>query len=135
MFQSTPRSVTLLLLLAGVTIAVAAIAAQKPKQDPKAEALARGKYLVHNVGMCVDCHGQDLKGGLIPFKPTVEMPWAAAAPGIRGDMTLKYSEAQFVKLLSTGKVEGFTPPRPPMPPYKMTTQDAKAVVAYLRSLK
>jgi hypothetical protein len=38
------------------------------------------------------------------------------------------------RLLQTGKSARGYVPRPPMPPFRMTQEDAAAVVAYLKSL-
>ncbi len=108
-----------------------------------ADPLARGKYLVENVGMCQDCHtpmtptGPDparwLQGAELPFAPTVPLPaWASAAPAIAGLPSLEDDEA--LALLTTGALPGGTTLRPPMPHYRFNQDDARAVVAYLRSL-
>jgi len=46
----------------------------------------------------------------------------------------RWGQAVLVKLLSTGLGPG-SPADPPMPTYKMTEDDAQAVVEYLKSLK
>jgi mono/diheme cytochrome c family protein len=102
----------------------------------------RGRYLVEQVGLCIDCHcprdekGEPLpekwlQGAPIPFNPTIPMPWAAAAPPIAG--LPQMSDEQAVHFLQTGELPGGRRPRPPMPPYRMSEQDAKDVVAYLRN--
>ena len=106
--------------------------------------VARGKYLVTQVGMCVDCHSpRDQKGQLIEekalqgapimFNPAVEMPWAGTAPPIAG--MDGWSDAQAIKFFTTGVDKDGKQPRPPMPPYRFSKSDATAVLAYLRSLK
>lgn len=113
--------------------------------DPQSRQLARGKYLVENVGLCADCHtprgergefdrARWLQGSRLDFKPTVPMPaWAEASLPIAGLPTL--SEADAVQLLETGATHGGRRPRPPMPEFRFTREDAEAVVAYLKSLK
>ena len=112
--------------------------------DPSAK-VARGKYLVENVGMCADCHSPRgpggafdqsrwLQGAPLGFAATVPMPaWAEVAPPIAG--LHNYTDEQAVAFLSTGKTISGQPLRPPMPQYRFNTEDAEAVVAYLRSLK
>jgi mono/diheme cytochrome c family protein len=112
--------------------------------DPAAK-LARGKYLVENVGMCADCHtprgpggvfdqSRWLQGSVLGFAPTVPMPaWAEAAPPIAG--LPAYTDEQALAFLTTGKTISGQPLRPPMPPYRFNTEDAEAVLVYLRSLK
>jgi mono/diheme cytochrome c family protein len=117
--------------------------AEKPL-DPAAKA-ARGQYLVEKVGMCADCHsprgpggvfdrGHWLQGAPLGFAPTVPMPaWAAQAPAIAG--LANYTDEQAVALLTAGQTIHGQPLRPPMPEYRFTTNDAEAIVAYLRSLR
>jgi mono/diheme cytochrome c family protein len=107
------------------------------------QSLARGKYLVENVGMCADCHspmgplGPDparfLQGAELVFTPTVPLPaWATTAPAIAGLPSLEDDEA--IALLTTAALPNGTQMRPPMPHYRFSGDDAVAVVAYLRSL-
>jgi mono/diheme cytochrome c family protein len=112
--------------------------------DPAAK-LARGKYLVEHVGMCADCHtprgpggvfdeSRSLKGAPLGFAPTVPMPaWAGYAPPIAG--LHNYTDEQALAFLTTGKTIHGQPLRPPMPPYRFSSEDADAVLVYLRSLK
>lgn len=103
----------------------------------------RGRYLVEKLGLCIDCHnprnekGEFVKerwlhGSPIPFTPTVPMPWAPVSPPIAGLPTL--DDAQAIHFLRTGELPNGRVPRPPMPPYRMSEEDARDVVAHLRSL-
>jgi mono/diheme cytochrome c family protein len=124
--------------------AVAVAAEPAPKSKPSPAQVARGKYLVERVGMCADCHSpRDQKGEFIrerwlqgselDFKATVPMPkWAAVAPPIAG--LPGWSDANAVTFLMTGKEPNGETADPPMPQFRMTREDATAVVAYLRSL-
>ena len=115
--------------------------ASKPSTPAVVE---RGRYLVEQIGMCADCHtprmqtgefdrSRWLMGAPILFTPSVPMPaWAPAAPTIAGLETFTDEEA--VRFLSTGLTQTDDHARPPMPEYRMSEDDAKAVVAYLRSL-
>jgi mono/diheme cytochrome c family protein len=104
--------------------------------------LARGKYLVENVAMCGECHSSRkekgeivalLQGSDLPFQPTVPIPgWTTKAPAISGKSA--WSDADVVALLSTGETTRGIRARPPMPGFRLTRQDALAVVAYLKSL-
>lgn len=104
---------------------------------------ARGEYLATRVGMCHDCHtprgaqGEFLRekwlhGSVLPFAPTVAMPWTPAAPMIAGLPTL--TDAQAVSFLTTGELPGGRKPRPPMPEFRFNGRDAADLVAYLRGL-
>ncbi len=105
--------------------------------------LVRGRYLVENVGLCADCHtprnekgqfvrDQWLKGAALPFQPMVPMPWSPAAPPIAGLPSM--TEEQAIAFMRTSKRPDGTTPRPPMPEFRFNEEDAKAVVAYLKSL-
>jgi mono/diheme cytochrome c family protein len=107
--------------------------------------IARGKYLVDDAGKCGDCHtpfnekGEPdqtkyLKGSVLAFKPTIPMPvWADQAPPIEGLRML--DEKAAVHFLMTATLADGKPARPPMPTYRFNEEDAKAIVAYLKSLK
>lgn len=110
-----------------------------------AATVARGRYLVEQVGMCSDCHsardpkGQIVKatalqGSQLAFKPLVEMPWADVAPGIAG-MPSGWTKPQLVTFLQSGKRPDGSMPRPPMPEFRFNKADATAVADYLASLK
>ncbi len=103
----------------------------------------RGRYLAHDVALCIDCHsprdekgqfieGKHLTGAALGFTATVPMPWAPAAPAIAG--LENFTAEQAVKFLMTGERPSNVPVLPPMPAYRMSKADAEAVVAYLKSL-
>lgn len=105
--------------------------------------IARGRYLVEGIGLCADCHtprnekgefvmAQWLRGAPIGFTPAMPMPWAPAAPPIAGLPSLAAEDA--VKFLMEGKRPDGTMPRPPMPAYRLNEADARAMVAYLKSI-
>ncbi len=105
--------------------------------------IKRGAYLVNDVARCGDCHtprnakGQldltrHLQGANMWFTPNIKGRggWENRAPDItasgRGG---RWTEARMIKFLSTGQQSD-----PPMPAYRLTADDARAVTAYLRSL-
>jgi mono/diheme cytochrome c family protein len=106
--------------------------------------IARGKYLVNNVGMCGDCHtptdkkghpikAQHLKGAALLFEPIAKIPsWIPVAPGIAG---LTWTDEQAIEFFTTGKRPNGTMAAPPMPQLRLNKADAAAVTAYLKSLK
>lgn len=123
-------------LLAAACVAAAMIYGAASLKAAAARDVARGKYLVHNVAMCVDCHGPDLKGAALPFKAAdPKMPFVSVAPSLRGAALKHYSEADLARALSTGKRPQGSPFLPPMPHYRMNSTDAAAVAAYIKSLK
>jgi mono/diheme cytochrome c family protein len=106
---------------------------------------ARGKYLVEGVAMCGQCHtprdgdgnldrSKWLQGAPVPWSPGNGgmNNWPMIAPRIGGNPPA--SDADMVKLLTTGIWTSGKPLRFPMMPFRMSEADAKAVVAYLKSV-
>jgi len=133
-----------LLLLAGLLLATAGLRAESPVAASGNEALiARGRYLVEGIGLCADCHtprnergefvtGHWLRGAMIGFIPAVPMPvWAPVAPPIAGLPSMTAEQA--VHFLMEGTRPDGSQPRPPMPSYRLKAEDARAMVAYLKS--
>jgi len=114
-----------------------------PSRD---DAVAYGKYIVHSVSMCTDCHSprdergafieaKHLTGSPLGFKPVVEMPWMPMAPRLAG-LPDGYTAEDLIRYLMTGeRPNGMPGTLPPMPEYRMARADAEAVTAYLASLK
>lgn len=131
------------LLLTATLLATATAASAST--EARADAVTRGRYLVENVIGCADCHSQrdqrgqivaatHLMGTTLPFAPTVPMPaWGAVTPSIV-DLP-GYTDEQAVTLFTQGTKPDGQMPRPPMPQFRLNEDDARAVVAYLRSLK
>jgi hypothetical protein len=118
---------------------------QKPKSHgSSAVTLARGKYLVEDVGLCGDCHtphnekGEPVKekylqGASLDFKPTAPVPvWADQASNIAG--LPGWDRDAAIRFMMTGLAYNGLPSRPPMPQFRFNLQDAQAIVAYLQSL-
>ena len=107
--------------------------------------IERGRYIVEAVAMCERCHtARDengnpdrahwLLGGPVQTRPTyTESKWAQVEPRIGG--APPGTDADFIKLMTTGISRTGSPPNPPMPPFRMTRDDARAVLAYLKSLR
>lgn len=108
--------------------------------------IEHGRYITHNVAMCVECHSpRDGKGNIIESQafygapvpvgaPSWASDWAIIAPRNRG--LPGYDDAQAMRLLTEGAIgRDGKQLRPPMPRFHMTKQDAADVIAYLRSLK
>ena len=139
---------------AWAAIAVLASVAASRTWSPTAEAqqkaggdaqalVKRGDYLVNQVARCGDCHTprdargrldmtRHLRGARMWFTPKDNAKeWSDKAPDITATGKAgKWTEERMIKFLSTGKESD-----PPMPAYKMTVEDAKAVTAYLRSFR
>jgi mono/diheme cytochrome c family protein len=106
--------------------------------------IERGKYIVESVAMCERCHtprdehGNAIKsmwlmGGPVQMMQTYPTPtFAEREPRIAG--APPGTDEEFITLLTTGISRTGAPPKLPMPPFRMTRQDAEAVLAYLKSL-
>ena len=116
------------------------------KQAADTELVRRGKYIVDQVALCVECHtprdengslkvSDYLRGAPIPVKspPYPQMKWALKAPAIAG--LPGYTEEQSIRLLMDGLTRDGRKPDPPMPQFRLNRSDAEAVVAYLKSLR
>ena len=136
------KSLTSLTLL-GLS-AAAALVLTGCDREAASDPVARGRHIVENVAMCVDCHtphlpdgrldpDKTLQGAVLPFAATVPMPWGPSAPAIAGLPTYPDDESA-IKFLMTGQTNHGVAPRPPMPGYRLSREEAEAVVAYLRSV-
>jgi mono/diheme cytochrome c family protein len=122
---------------------VAAPAAQAGKAADAGQ-IERGRYLAEEVARCSECHTpRDAQGNLdrdrwlagattwiSPVRPTPN--WAARAPGLAG--LGSYTNAQAERILEQGTGPEGEVLRPPMHTYHLNREDARAIIAYLRSL-
>ena len=137
-------SLTLSLLSPARSAEAQATAPQAKPQAATTGGIARGEYLANRVAMCVQCHSArdasgaitdstKFRGGAIPFKsPWPASEWAYQAPTLAG--LPGFTDEQIVEILTLGRATGRQTPRSPMPPFRMSPEDAKAIAAYLRSL-
>ncbi len=133
-------------ILIFLVLAVIGVGQVKRGESGKASGnVEHGKYIVQNVANCIQCHSprdangallmdQLLMGAPIPLQsPFPNQQWAYHAPRIAG--MPGYSEEEGIRLLTQGITRNGQPPRPPMLQFRMTEQDARDVVAYLKSLQ
>ena len=138
------------LVLAGATVIGQQRNAAPVAAAPQAAAAAiprgnvdHGRYLVENVVMCFECHstrddrgniaqGTKFLGGPMPIRPPWPGDWPTTIPRIAG--LPGYTDEQAIRLLTQGAIKrDGTQLRRPMPPFRMTPQDAADVIAYLRT--
>jgi len=125
--------------------------AEKIEMTP--ERIARGRYVVEHVSDCLGCHSDHLSKFSTPVKPGSEgeggyifdeklgFPGVVAAQNITPDEQFglgKWSDGEILRAIREG-VDRVGDPLFPMMPYEhfrmMSDDDAKAVVAYVRTLK
>jgi mono/diheme cytochrome c family protein len=128
-------------------VAVSSNAFQKrfalPAPPTKSE-IERGRYLVEEVAKCAECHTPRkpegeldgaawLRGAPIWVRPVAPITdWADHAPALAG--LPGFTDAQAEKVMEDGTGPNGEPLRSPMLTYHMSPADARAIVAYLRSL-
>lgn len=106
--------------------------------------LEQGRYIVHHVAKCIECHSPRnsrgeidqsrlLQGAPIPVESPFRSQWAFQAPAIAG--LPGWNSDEVVHILATGKRFSGHQPRSPMPQYRLSEADAEAVAAYLESLR
>ncbi len=121
--------------------------AKKARRPDAGDLLKHGDYLVNRALLCADCHtpqddqGQPdrtrmLRGTTLPIQPKKEMKkWADKSPDITGSgLAGQWSEEQMVHFLETGADPDGMKARPPMPAFRLSARDARAVAVYLKSL-
>ncbi len=140
---------TLLGLMASACVLAlaSACAPQQPAAPTNEQLVERGQYLVTAIGGCNDCHtpqtptGPDmahaLQGAPLGFElvPALQghVPWVAVAPPIAGG-PVNWSDEQFATFLQTGVRPDGSHPNPPMPAFRLNADDARAVVAYIKTV-
>jgi mono/diheme cytochrome c family protein len=137
-------SAAVVVLLASVSLAFGQKARSADHQTSDSGE-ARGKYIVENLSRCGQCHTPHdgagnadrshwLQGAPVWLKSAEPVEdWPLQAPRIAG--VLPGTDEEVIKLLTTGIWKTGAPLRAPMPEFRMTTQDAEAVVAYLKSVQ
>jgi len=111
---------------------------------PPTDEAARGQYLVEEVARCSECHTpRDASGNLkaeswlqgapIWIKPIAPiLNWADQAPPL--DSLPSFTDAQMENVLEKGLGPNGETLRPPMHTYHMHREDARVIIAYLKSL-
>jgi mono/diheme cytochrome c family protein len=136
------KRILLICFVIGVALAAAITVTG---QDPK---IARGKYLVEEVGRCQECHTPKapngdfdktkwLKGATLNIAAITPITgWHASSPDITSTSALwqRWGADGMVKFLETAKNPRGGKAGPPMPAYNMSHDDADAIAAYLKSL-
>jgi mono/diheme cytochrome c family protein len=135
-------------LLTGAATVLVALTVSLAAQDPDPK-VARGKYVAEEVARCQECHTPRLmtgelvasawlKGATLPYVPVDKITgWHQKSPDITSTSMLwsRWGDDGMVAFLETTKNPRGGTAGLPMPPYKMSHEDAVAVVAYLKTLK
>jgi mono/diheme cytochrome c family protein len=135
------------LLICAAVIAVVIHGSSFTAERAAPDDLAKhGEYLVHHVAMCIYCHtprtargeldrSRLLQGAAVPINaPFPNDQWAFEAPRLAG-LPSGWREPDLIEFLRSGGTLKGRQAQPPMPPFRMTKEDAAAVTAYLKALK
>jgi len=143
--KTWPQKLALPILLATVGLAASLGSAKPTTPSADKTEIERGRYLVEEVAKCGECHTpRNARGELdrqawLQGAPIWIMPvqrtanWADRAPALAGFPSFTEEEGERVLEQGIGP-EGETL-RPPMHIYHMHHDDAKAIIAYLQSLR
>jgi mono/diheme cytochrome c family protein len=150
----------LLTVAALVAIGISWLALRKPAQRAASTArvpatpehLARGRYLVHHVTICFDCHSERTYAYGLPFKPGSEgvrgfvwdkqigFPGTLAAANLTPDPETglgQWTDGEILRAMREG-VDRNGKALFPIMPYghfrNLSDDDAQSIVAYLRTL-
>jgi cytochrome c553 len=100
-----------------------------------ATAIARGKYLVERVAVCVECHGMDLGGKIVEESAAMGRLASANITRGRGGLDAGYTDQDFVRTLTHGvKRGGHSLIFMPVADYLFTAEDLGAIIAYVKSV-
>ena len=109
-------------------------AVEVPLGDPAA--VERGRHVVTAIGLCAECHGQNLAGQILEDDPVFGILVPANLTSGKGGVGASYSDLDFVRAIRHGvDAEGKALPIMPSKYYnKLSDADLGAVIAYIRSL-
>jgi hypothetical protein len=152
----------LLVIVALAAIGVSWLTLRKPAQrgasaekiQPTPERLARGNYLVHHVSLCFDCHSERAMAAYgLPFKPgrdgvggfvwdrKIGFPGTLAAANLTPDRETglgNWTDGEILRAMREG-IDNQGNALFPIMPYEhlrsLSDEDAKSIVAYLRSIQ
>lgn len=143
MWHLSRRIVLPALLLASTLVGLIGLTGRSRAATDNSE-VERGRYLVEEVAKCTECHTPRnaqgeldhsawLQGAPIWIMPVRPIPnWADRAPALAGFPS--FTEEEGERVLEKGIGPEGEVLRPPMHIYHMNHADAKAIIAYLKSL-
>ncbi len=151
----TVISIVLILVIAlsYITFALPNVGdAENIKIELTPQKIARGKYLVNHISLCVDCHSKrdwtkfagptlnsdSLGGGGEVFDSKIGFPGAVYSPNITPFNLKGWTDGEIFRAITSGVRKDGSAIFPLMPwPYysKMDKEDIYAMIAYIRTLK
>ena len=116
-----------LLVLAGVAVTAATLAACAP--DPDSAANSEGQRLFNTKG-CIACHGPGGSGGMAPAWRGLYMTEVELTDG-----TTVIADDAYLALAITDPTAQQVKGYPLMPPNQLTAVEVQAIVDYIKTLK
>ena len=137
MKKSSRLAGSIVLVFAFCGIAVRSNSRPATQSSADKDRIERGRYLVEQVAICSDCHtphtekgqpiaDQALQGASTVFKPLQPAPTGPSTPPLVGFPGI--SDDQAITFLTIGKDPSGQLAAPPMPQYRLTREDATAVL-------
>ena len=150
--------ILVLVIFVAVSVAVTYVKTALPNVGPaprlnvklSAENIARGKYLVSSVVLCMDCHSardwskltapvysDSIGAGGMKFGHEFGLPGNFYAPNLTPYNLSKYTDGELFRIITTGETREGKPLFPIMPYLTYGTldkEDIYAIIAYLRTL-
>jgi cytochrome c553 len=100
-----------------------------------AASIARGKHLVENVSLCIECHDKDLGGKIFMDNAAFGRLAGTNLTDGRGGIGKGYKDGDYVRALVHGvRKDRHSVLFMPSADYKFTEADLVAIIAYIRSL-
>ena len=100
-----------------------------------AASIARGKYLVEHVSMCVECHDTDLGGKVVDDSFAMGKLASANLTRGRGGIGSRYSDQDYVRTLMHGvRPDGHSLVFMPTQDYRFTESALGSIIAYIKSV-
>ncbi len=99
-------------------------------------AIARGKHLVESIGLCAECHGDNLSGDILEDDPLFVTLAPSNLTSGRGGVGGEYTDMLFVRAIRNGiDKDGNSMAIVPSYYYNIIgDEDIGSIVAYLKSL-
>ncbi len=101
-----------------------------------AQAIERGRHIVHAIAKCADCHGDDFGGKMIVDDPMVGTLYGSNITNGRGSVTKGFTDADFVRAIRYGVRSDRTPlvMMPSSEYWFHDDEELAAIISYIRSL-
>jgi mono/diheme cytochrome c family protein len=103
--------------------------------DAHAQAVERGRHLIHSRYVCVECHGEDLSGGVMIDDPAMGRLLGPNLTSGEGSVTRGYTMGDWDRIVRHGVRRDGRPAVMPSEDFlRMSDQELTDIVAYIQSV-